>query len=149
MNIDESVQELKEQVRSRPEYVAEKYFGDITEQLAAYMEKNGITKSELADKMGVSPSQVSQFFNSNSNVTLLTLAKIAKALEVSWHIKLDTLSEGVRSRGVHYDRRFFPGGSEPQASTQAGTVSSNDPIQAFFASSSEAEGNEVNVRPGR
>lgn len=147
MDIDESVEELKEQVRSKPEYIAEKYFADITEQLAAYMEKNEITKSELADKMEVSPSQVSQFFNSNSNVTLLTLAKIAKALGVSWHIKLDALSEGVRPRGVHYDRSFFPGGSKPQASTQVGRVSPNDPIQDFSASSLEEEGNKVNVKP--
>lgn len=147
MDIDESVEELKEQVRSRPEYIAEKYFADITEQLAAYMEKNDITKSELADKMEVSPSQVSQFFNSNSNVTLLTLAKIAKALGVSWHIRLDTLSEGVMPRGVHYDRRFFPGGRESQASAQVGRVSPNDPIQDFSASSFEEEGNKINVKP--
>lgn len=128
--IEESMGELKERIRSKPEYIAEKYFADIITQLSAYMENNEITQTELADKMDVSSSQISQFFNDNKNVTLKTLAKIAKALGVSWKIKLDTVPEGTRPRGVHYDWRFFPGHSETtvraQSPTSEDTTASDD-----------------------
>ena len=42
----------------------------------------GITRSQLADTMGIPKSQVSRIFNAPPNLTLRSIARIALALEV-------------------------------------------------------------------
>lgn len=86
------VEEEKEKVRNHPEALVERYFIDITEQVLAYMEENGIKKSELAERMDVTKGYVSKLFADNTNLTLLTLAKISKALDISW--KFERINAG-------------------------------------------------------
>ncbi len=149
MSIDESIQELKDRVRSKPEYITEGYFADITEQLLAYMEKNEITKRELAEKMEVSQSRVSQFFNDNSNVTLKTLAKIARALGVSWTIKLNTYPEGTTPRGADYNEELFSPGAGLKLQVPESLPDEEDAatsqVSTYIQADIESEGNTLNV----
>ncbi len=52
----------------------------VTEQIWELLEKKGLTKSDLAEHMGKSRSQVSQVLSGSRNMTLRTLADIAFAL---------------------------------------------------------------------
>lgn len=51
--------------------------------LKTIMMVKGISQSDLADAIGVSKQQVSKLFNSDSNLSLNTTEKIARALKVS------------------------------------------------------------------
>ena len=52
------------------------------------MEEKGITKKELAKRMGVSPAYITKIF-SESNISLRTVAKVLSALEVDARLLLD------------------------------------------------------------
>ncbi len=52
----------------------------FTEDMLANMEKIGLSKSELADKLGVKPAQISRLCSGRNNFTLETMVKIARAL---------------------------------------------------------------------
>lgn len=47
------------------------------------LEKSGMTRTELAEKVGVKPSEVTRFFKDGSNPTLATVEKFARALGVA------------------------------------------------------------------
>ncbi len=64
-----------------PEFVAEGVALEILECVLDIMERRGMKKVELAKRMGVSRSAVSQLFGRGAhNLTLLTIAKLASAL---------------------------------------------------------------------
>lgn len=94
-------EEAKEKVKDNPEALAERYLIDLTEQILLYMEENDITKSVLADRMDVSRGYISKLFSDNSNLTLLTLAKISKALDIGWIFKR-TSTESAYPIAPHY-----------------------------------------------
>ncbi|NJN48324.1 MAG: helix-turn-helix transcriptional regulator [Candidatus Competibacteraceae bacterium] len=54
---------------------------DVTENIWSFLEANGLSKSELAQKLGVSRSYVTQILNGNRNMTLRTLADIGYVLK--------------------------------------------------------------------
>ena len=97
------VEEKKEKVRNHPEALAERYFIDITEQVLAYMEENGIKKSELAERMDVTKGYVSKLFADDNNLTLLTLAKISKALDIGW--EFERINGGHRRNDLPHRRK--------------------------------------------
>ena len=61
---------------------------DVTEQLAGALENSGVTRAELARRMGRTPGFVSQVLGGGRNLTLRTIADIATALSVRPSFKL-------------------------------------------------------------
>lgn len=55
------------------------------------MERESVTKAELAKRMGKTPAYVTQLLSGNRNLTLRTIADIALALELRPSV---TLTEG-------------------------------------------------------
>lgn len=55
---------------------------DVTETLTQALESAGVTRAELARRLGRSPGFVSQVFGGGRNLTLRTIADIAAALSV-------------------------------------------------------------------
>ncbi|WKK20836.1 helix-turn-helix domain-containing protein [Streptomyces olivoreticuli] len=53
-----------------------------TASLAGLVAERGMSRKELADRMGVSPGRVSQILSGDENLTLRSLAAVAEALEV-------------------------------------------------------------------
>ena len=53
---------------------------DVTETLTQALEQAGVTKAELARRLGRSPGFVSQVLGGGRNLTLRTIADIAAAL---------------------------------------------------------------------
>lgn len=55
---------------------------DVTETLTQVLEAAGVTRAELARRLGRSPGFVSGVFGGGRNLTLRTVADIASALSV-------------------------------------------------------------------
>lgn len=61
---------------------------EVTEAILEAMEREGITKTELARRMGKSKGFVSQILSGSRNLTLRTLADAATALEMVARVRL-------------------------------------------------------------
>ena len=55
---------------------------EVTEKLTQALEEAGITRTELAGRLGRTPGYVSQVFGGGRNLTLRTVADIAAALSM-------------------------------------------------------------------
>lgn len=55
---------------------------DVTESLTAALEHAGVTRAELARRLGRSPGFVSQLLGGGRNLTLRTIADISTALSL-------------------------------------------------------------------
>jgi transcriptional regulator with XRE-family HTH domain len=53
------------------------------------MERNTLSKKQLAEKLGVSPSYISQVLNGNFNFTILKLVELALAIDKVPVIRLE------------------------------------------------------------
>lgn len=72
----------------------------VGETLKNLREKVGLTQKELAERMGVSPSHVSQYERNLRNPSTNQLKKFADALDVSFNVllasKFDSMAESSR-----------------------------------------------------
>ncbi|WP_287963469.1 helix-turn-helix transcriptional regulator [Alcanivorax sp.] len=59
----------------------EEFILDVTENIWEEMERQGVNKTQLAERLGKSKAYVSQLLNGSRNMTLRTLADICFALE--------------------------------------------------------------------
>jgi transcriptional regulator with XRE-family HTH domain len=61
---------------------------EVTETLCERIQSLGITRTEVARRLGKSPGFVTQLLNGGRNLTLRTLADLAHALEARPSLKL-------------------------------------------------------------
>ena len=64
----------------RRDLAVDEFFLTVSDYLYAGLENAGITKSELAKRLGKTKGHVSQVFAANRNLTLRSVAEIAHAL---------------------------------------------------------------------
>jgi len=62
--------------------VEESFILDVTEEIHAQMEQLGVSRAQLAERMGKSKAYVSQLLSGSRNMTLRSLADISFALEL-------------------------------------------------------------------
>jgi transcriptional regulator with XRE-family HTH domain len=60
-----------------------------------HMHERGVTRADLASRMGVSPGRVSQVLSGGENLTLRTLASLATALDARFEINLRPRETGA------------------------------------------------------
>lgn len=99
-----------------PEFIAEELVLEIIASLNKAMNERGITRRELAARLGTSPSFVSEVLNGKPNLTLLTLCRFAEALGLYPSVKL-TPKRAAR-RGAPASRP--PRGRRKRAAPRAG-----------------------------
>ena len=63
----------------------------LTNEINWYMRERGLTRADLAARMGVSPGRVSQILGGGENLTLRTLAALSTALDAHFDVELGTL----------------------------------------------------------
>src|ERR1700728_852848 len=63
----------------------------LTNEITWYMRERGLTRADLAARMGVSPGRVSQILSGGENLTLRTLAALSTALDARFDIELSAL----------------------------------------------------------
>jgi transcriptional regulator with XRE-family HTH domain len=74
----------------------------LTNEINWHMRERGLTRADLAARMGVSPGRVSQILGGGENLTLRTLAALSTALDARFDIELTTLKaeDTYTSRGT-------------------------------------------------
>lgn len=63
-----------------PKWAAPAYYQAIVEEMKELMQQQGITQLELANRMGVSAPYINKLMHGDTNFTIESLLKIAKAL---------------------------------------------------------------------
>jgi transcriptional regulator with XRE-family HTH domain len=63
----------------------------LTNEINWFMRERGLTRADLAARMGVSPGRVSQILGGGENLTLRTLAALAVALDARFDFELNSL----------------------------------------------------------
>jgi transcriptional regulator with XRE-family HTH domain len=63
----------------------------LTNEITFHMRERGISRADLAARMGVSPGRVSQILGGGENLTLRTLAALASALDARFDFALSSL----------------------------------------------------------
>jgi transcriptional regulator with XRE-family HTH domain len=63
----------------------------LTNEITWCLRERGLTRADLAARMGVSPGRVSQILGGGENLTLRTLAALSTALDARFDIELNAL----------------------------------------------------------
>jgi transcriptional regulator with XRE-family HTH domain len=95
----------------------------VTGALIARMERLGVSRSELARRLGTSPAYVTKILRGDTNFTLSSLAKIAEALGSRVELRLAAGAEETGPGPATRQREpaSRPGGERPGTATQPGT----------------------------
>lgn len=96
--LEQDYKELLEDV----EYHIEGLKAEFAEEVSKYLEEEGITRAELARRMGTSPAWITKMLRTNWNMTMETMAKLAFALEMKVVPKLVPI-RGVASRLEYHE----------------------------------------------
>lgn len=70
----------------RRAYEEELLFGEAHDTLVGLLESLGITRTELAERLGVSPARVSQILSGRENLRLRTLASLGWSLGIRFEL---------------------------------------------------------------
>lgn len=74
---------------------------DVTEQISIRLDELGISKKELAERLGKNPAFITKLLNGKNNFTLRTLFNLSKALEVDLNIQFNREQEFTFFAGVN------------------------------------------------
>jgi len=66
----------------------------LTNEINWCLRERGLTRADLAARMGVSPGRVSQILGGGENLTLRTLAALSTALDARFGLELNALKAG-------------------------------------------------------
>ena len=91
--------------RAAEDHVDEEMYGlvtQLTNEINWLMRERGLSRADLAARMGVSPGRVSQILGGGENLTLRTLAALAVALDARFDFELNSLKvdDTFTSRGT-------------------------------------------------
>lgn len=73
-------QELLGRFANTPEYKAYNLISDVIDGICEQMHVDGISRAELARRLGVTPQYVTNFLNGTENTTVLQLVRFAGVL---------------------------------------------------------------------
>ena len=82
-----------------------------------HMRERGLTRADLASRMGVSPGRISQVLSGGENLTLRTLASLATALDARFEMDLRPCEAG--GGAVDATPQLAPPAVAERAPTQA------------------------------
>lgn len=81
---------LYEEAEKHLSYWVEGAILDFTEDLCRVMDEKGVSRAELARRIGSSPAYITKILRGNSNFTLASMVRVARALDHEVHIHLAT-----------------------------------------------------------
>lgn len=88
MSTTTQLEALWQEAQAYPEFVFTLKAQDVCIQLAAAVARSGMGKSQLAEKLGWTPSRVSHILNGSANLTLKTIFEITKALGLDFKLSI-------------------------------------------------------------
>ncbi len=77
---EDEFQNLIDEFADDPDYIAYGLVSKFVDDLCRAMEAQGVTRAELAGRLGVSPQYVTKFLNSTEKTSVYQLVRFAKAL---------------------------------------------------------------------
>lgn len=85
---------------------------EVTEAICELMQKQNIKRSELARRLGVDKSYITQLLDGSSNMTLKTIADVMFCLDYKAKIKIEPLTEQFENFATSLESlgnyQFFP-----------------------------------------
>ena len=76
-----------EAARNTFEYRLEKVLFEVAEQVCKLIESQGVTRSELAQRLAVTPAYITKLLNGNPNLTIKSLLRLSDVLGQSIDIR--------------------------------------------------------------
>lgn len=86
----------REELLKTEEYWFETFQNEIYRMVAEYMEKEKMTQSQFAEKLGVSKGYISQIMNGNFNYTLKKLIELSLAVNKAPAIDFKDLKQFIQ-----------------------------------------------------
>jgi len=93
----------RQAVEARVEEVDPGRSRHLTNEINWHMREHGLSRADLAGRMGVSPGRVSQVLSGGENLTLRTLAALSTALDAQFDVQLspcEPVLNGDQGHGV-------------------------------------------------
>lgn len=87
---------LLEEARKHDDYWVQDAIHGFTEQLYELMERRGMRKSELAERIGSSPAYITKVMRGNTNFTIESMVRLVRALEGKLWIKVSGSEDAIR-----------------------------------------------------
>ena len=84
----ERYRQMFQEAESHADYWIDGPISEFTEDLARLMEEKDVNRAELARRMGTSRAYITKMLGGNANFTLLTMVKLAMALDGAVHIHI-------------------------------------------------------------
>ncbi len=95
--------------KTRPEYHHEAILLEVARRISNAMEEQGMSRAELARKLGVSPAYITKVLRGHENFSIQTLARIAFALGQTWELLLIDRDSSAAAYGrAEGERRVHP-----------------------------------------
>lgn len=92
----QSFKDLIADAKQRESYWVAKAIQDFTEDLFRLMEERKLSKAELARRIGASPAYITKVLRGNSNFTLETMVRLARAVDAQVCVHLGRNEDRVR-----------------------------------------------------
>ncbi|NOQ23528.1 MAG: helix-turn-helix domain-containing protein [Candidatus Aegiribacteria sp.] len=101
--------ELKERLRLEkdPEFLQEYMVANIVEDILQSMDEEGISKSQLAKRLGKSRQYVGRVLNETANFTIKSVARIAAALGKDVVLRLKSYTEVVEIKEFVHPQEYW------------------------------------------
>lgn len=96
MKAAERFNKLLEQSKQSPEFRTEKAILGLTEEILSQMERQNVSRTELARRLGKNPAFVTKLLRGDNNFTFDTVVRIARTLEMEFVPHM--MPEGWHSR---------------------------------------------------
>jgi transcriptional regulator with XRE-family HTH domain len=94
-NLEQWWRNLADGIQGTTEYKVESISLDIAVQVYQRMKALGLNQTQLAEKLHVSKSYISQILKGKHNLTLESLVKVAEALEMKAEITLKPIPDKI------------------------------------------------------
>ncbi len=98
-----SFKELFDQAKERDTYWVASLILDFTEGLHRIMEANGVSRSELARRLEVSPAYITKVVRGNVNFTLDSMVRLVRA--VGGEVSLQIAPKAQKKRNDFYRKQ--------------------------------------------
>jgi transcriptional regulator with XRE-family HTH domain len=83
-----SFQTLLSEAKKRDSYWVARSISSFTEELHQLAEQRGISRAELARRLGTSPAYITKIFGGDANFTVETMVRLARAVGGQLHLHL-------------------------------------------------------------
>lgn len=100
LNKVNSFEELFTQAENHTEYWVEGAILEFTEEILQKLKTSGVSRAELAERLGNSRPQISRLLSGQNNFTLRTMVEVSRALNCE--LRLHLQSQGMQTAWIEY-----------------------------------------------